>query len=403
MAGLAGLAIQKGYKVTGQDKAYYSPMSNQLISLGIKENKTEGIINDLQKCDAVIIGNSQSRGNESVEYILDKNINYYSGPEWIKKYVLMDKHVFVVSGTHGKTTTTSMLIKILKDNNLDPSYLVGGIFKEDNISFKYTNSDYFIIEGDEYDTSFFDKRSKFFHYIPKTLIINNIEFDHSDIFENIDQIKKQFHFLIRTMSKNTNVIYDNFDKNISSLISMGCWSKKIKINQIKNIKNIIGEHNLKNASAAIEAAKTIGITKDKSIKSLEKFSGVKRRLELINNDKFVIYDDFAHHPTAISASIEAVRSKHPGSNITVIFEIRSNSMTSGAHKENLKNSFAGADQVYIYCNREINWFKNSNNFMLYNDINTIIEKISANTENVDIVILMSNGDTSFIIKKLKQI
>ena len=192
MAGLAGLAIEKGFKVTGQDKAYYPPMSDQLKCLGIKENKTEDVINDIKDCDVVIIGNSQSRGNKAVEFILDNNLDYYSGPEWIKDNILKDKFVFVVSGTHGKTTTTSMLIKILQENNCNPSFLLGGIYKEDNISYKNTESEYFIIEGDEYDTAFFDKRSKFFHYKPNTLIINNLEYDHSDIFEDINEIKKQF-------------------------------------------------------------------------------------------------------------------------------------------------------------------------------------------------------------------
>jgi len=402
MAGLAGLAIEKGHKVTGQDKNYYPPMSDQLTQLGIEENITENAIESLKNCDAVIIGNSQSRGNLSVEFILSNNLNYYSGPEWLKKNILKDKFMFVVTGTHGKTTTTSMLIKILKDNNCNPSFLVGGIYKEENISYKYTNSKYFVIEGDEYDTSFFDKRSKFFHYKPDTLIINNLEYDHADIFENLAQIKKQFHYLIRTMSDNTNIIYNKDDKNVSSLLSMGCWSKKIVSRKLNNIVNIIGNHNLQNASSAISAAKTIGIEERDSISALEKFSGVKRRLEIIDNKNFILYDDFAHHPTAISATLHAIKNKHPGKKITTIFEIRSNSMISGAHKENFRSSFNLTNELYIYCKKDVDWLKNSRYFSVYQDINVIIDKIFSSTENVDIVILMSNGDTSHIINKLNK-
>ena len=401
MAGLAGLAVTNGHKVTGQDKAYYPPMSSQLNDLGIKENLTEEITEDLNNCDVVIIGNSLSRGNKCVEYILDENINYFSGPEWIKNFILNDRFVFVVSGTHGKTTTTSMLIKILKENNLDPSYLLGGIYQEDSSSFKLTKSKYFVIEGDEYDTCFFDKRSKFFHYKPNTLIINNIEFDHSDIFEDLNQIKKQFHYLIRTMSSLTTIVCKEGDKNIENILNMGFWSKIVKFKKIDNMPNIIGYHNLENAAAAVSAAQTIGINIESSFNALEKFSGVKRRLELIETKKFILYDDFAHHPTAIKATINAVKQKHPKKNINVIFEIRSNSMVSGTHKDNFYDSFDQADAIYIYSHKKINWFKQTEKIKIFDDEDSIISKIISSTENVDIVILMSNGDTSSIINKLK--
>ncbi len=401
MAGLAGLALKKGFEVTGQDKSYFPPMSDQLKSLGIQENKTEKPISDLKKSDAIIIGNSQSRGNESVEYILDNKLNYFSGPEWIKENILKDKYVFVVSGTHGKTTTTSMLIKILQENNKDPSFLVGGVYKEENISYKYTNSDYFVIEGDEYDTSFFDKRAKFFHYKPNTLVINNLEYDHSDIFENLEQIKKQFHFLIRTMPSDSNIVYNDNDQNILDLLGMGCWAKKTHYKVINNIPNIFGDHNFMNASAASAAASLIGIEEKNSLKALEKFSGVKRRLELIENKKFIVYDDFAHHPTAISSSIQAVRSIHPKKNIAVIFEIRSNSMISGTHEKNFIKSFLDINELYIYCEKEITWLDKNSNIKVYKDIEQIIQKLNDNIDNVDIVIVMSNGDTSEVLRKLK--
>jgi UDP-N-acetylmuramate: L-alanyl-gamma-D-glutamyl-meso-diaminopimelate ligase len=400
MSGLAGLAVEKGHKVTGQDKAYYPPMSLQLNKIGVSENITEKVTEDLKNCDAVIIGNSLSRGNDSVEYTLQNKKKYFSGPEWIRKYILDDKIVFVVTGTHGKTTTTSMLIKIFQDNNLKPSYLLGGIYEEEKISYKYTNSKYFIIEGDEYDTSFFDKRSKFIHYKPHTLIINNIEFDHSDIFENIYEIKKQFHCLLRTMSKKTNIIFKKNDKNIEDVLAMGCWSNKKSFNKINKVKNIVGDHNLENCAAAMIAAETIGISKEASLSALEDFKGVKRRLELVCNKNFILYDDFAHHPTAIKATILALRQKYPGKKINAYFEIRSNSMIAGTHKDSFLDAFKEADNLFIYCSKNIKWIEKFKNVKIYCDIDAIANDILLSTENVDIVILMSNGDTTNIINKL---
>ena len=400
MSGLAGLAVEKGHKVTGQDKAYSPPMSLQLNKIGISENITEKVTEDLKNCDAVIIGNSLSRGNDSVEYTLQNKKKYFSGPEWIRKYILDDKIVFVVTGTHGKTTTTSMLIKIFQDNNLKPSYLLGGIYEEEKISYKYTNSKYFIIEGDEYDTSFFDKRSKFIHYKPHTLIINNIEFDHSDIFENIYEIKKQFHYLLRTMSKKTNIIFKKNDKNIEDVLAMGCWSNKKSFNKINKVKNIVGDHNLENCAAAMIAAETIGISKEASLSALEDFKGVKRRLELVCNKNFILYDDFAHHPTAIKATILALRQKYPGKKINAYFEIRSNSMIAGTHKDSFLDAFKEADNLFIYCSKNIEWIEKFKNVKIYCDIDAIANDILLSTENVDIVILMSNGDTTNIINKL---
>ncbi len=400
MAGLAGIAIEKGYKVTGQDKNYYPPMSLQLKKMGIEENVSESVIDEIDKCDAVIIGNSQSRGNSSVEYVLSNNISYFSGPEWLKKNALKDKFVFVVSGTHGKTTTTSLLIKILKENKKDPSFLLGGIDNEENTSYRYNNSKYFIIEGDEYDTAFFDKRSKFFHYKPNTLIINNIEYDHSDIFNNLDEIIKQFHFLIRAMSSNENIIFNQNDRNIKKLLELGCWSNKIPFIKNPKIPNILGEHNLKNCAAAITAAKTIGITEENSKKVLESFKGVKRRLELIRFEGFTLYDDFAHHPTEIESSLKALRKKYKNKKIISFFEIRSNSMISGTHKKNFFKSFKDSNEVYIYCKNNVEWLTNSENINFSTNLDEIIHKIKKSTEIVDIVILMSNGDTSDIIKKI---
>ena len=400
MAGLAGIAIKKGYKVTGQDKAYYPPMSLQLKQLGIKENNTEDVIDEINECDAVIIGNSQSRGNTSVEYVLTNNISYYSGPEWLKNNILNDKYVFVISGTHGKTTTTSLLIKILKENNKDPSFLLGGIDNEENTSFKYSDSKYFVIEGDEYDTAFFDKRSKFIHYKPNTLIINNLEFDHSDIFKDLGEIIKQFHFLLRTMSSKENIVFNKNDSNIKKILEMGCWSRQIPFVKNPKIPNIFGDHNLKNCAAAITAAKTIGISESDSEKVLKSYRGVKRRLELISFDKFILYDDFAHHPTEIKASLKALRMKYKNKKIISFFEIRSNSMIAGTHKKYFFESFKDSDEIYIYCKNNVEWLEANKHINFSTNLDKIISKIIKSTEIVDIVILMSNGDTSSIIKKI---
>ena len=400
MAGLAGIAIKKGYKVTGQDKAYYPPMSLQLKKMGIKENNTEDVIDEINECDAVIIGNSQSRGNTSVEYVLTNNISYYSGPEWLKNNILKNKYVFVISGTHGKTTTTSLLIKILKENNKDPSFLLGGIDNEENTSFKYSDSKYFVIEGDEYDTAFFDKRSKFIHYKPNTLIINNLEFDHSDIFKDLGEIIKQFHFLLRTMSSKENIVFNQNDSNIKKILDMGCWSRQIPFIKNPKITNIFGDHNLKNCAAAITAAKTIGISESDSEKVLKSYRGVKRRLELISFDKFILYDDFAHHPTEIKASLKALRMKYKNKKIISFFEIRSNSMIAGTHKKDFFESFKDSDEIYIYCKNNVEWLETNKDINFSTNLEKIISKIIKSTEIVDIVILMSNGDTSDIIKKI---
>ena len=232
------------------------------------------------------------------------------------------------------------------------------------------------------------------------MIINNIEFDHSDIFENIYEIKKQFHYLLRTMSKKTNIIFKKNDKNIEDVLAMGCWSNKKSFNKINKVKNIVGDHNLENCAAAMIAAETIGISKEASLSALEDFKGVKRRLELVCNKNFILYDDFAHHPTAIKATILALRQKYPGKKINAYFEIRSNSMIAGTHKDSFLDAFKEADNLFIYCSKNIEWIEKFKNVKIYCDIDAIANDILLSTENVDIVILMSNGDTTNIINKL---
>ena len=425
MAGLAGLAIKKGYKVTGQDKAYYPPMSEQLNLLGIRQNKTEEIINDLKICDVVIIGNSQSRGIESVEYTLNNQLKYFSGPEWIRKYILNDKFVFVVSGTHGKTTTTSMLIKILQENNLDPSYILGGIHLEEKISYKFTKSKYFIIEGDEYDTSFFDKRSKYIHYHPNILVINNIEFDHADIFENIDAVIKNFHHLIRIVPKSGKIIYNQDDKNIIKMIRKGIWSKKISLTSkghknadwsfsrkannfyLKKINvklmhekridsSLMGVHNYKNISLAILASIQAGVSFSKCIEAIKEFKGVKRRMEKVEDKGDIkIYDDFAHHPTEIESSIKSLKENFKGKKILSICEIKSHSMISGAHKKDLPLALNNSHFSILIKSPLSKWTLHNKNKNLHivSSYSKALDYIKTLEKKIDIILLMSNKST----------
>ncbi len=404
MTALAGLAVSKGYKVSGQDKNYFPPMSSKLEELNIIPNKTVGVIDDINNCDLVIVGNSQSRGDPSVEHILENNIKYISGPEWLKKNILADKFVIAVSGTHGKTTLSSMLVKILNDADYEPGYLIGGIELENNSCFKYTDSKYFIIEADEYDTAFFDKRSKFVHFDPDILIINNIEFDHADIFSDIESIKFQFHSLIRTMPNNSTIIYNPADREIDDVLNKGCWSKKKPFTINKDINlSILGKHNLDNASAAYCVSKEINIKEDIIYKAIKNFKGVKRRLEVIKEQDYIVIDDFAHHPSAIKSGISSIKNSYKGKHIKCIFEIRSNSMIAGAHKDNFIESFKGVDDLYLVCSRNIDWLDKDLEKNFYTNIEDVLNKITIDLTSNDLIVLMSNGDSSIFRKKFQDI
>ena len=335
MSGIAILAKKEGHVVTGSDTACYDPIKSILK----KENID--VINgykfkDLNNKDLVIIGNVMSRGNPIIEYILKKKIKYTSGPQWLHDNILKDRKVIAVSGTHGKTTTTAMIVHILKDNKINPSFLIGGSPKGDLDSVALTSSEYFIIEADEYDTAFFDKRSKFIHYNPFLAIVNNIEYDHADIFNNVDEIIKSFHHMIRLIPPHGAVIVNKNYANINKLLKLGCWSNIIKIDDKKSYgefnllkgknyhlqfgmnkyempNNIIGQHNYVNATIAIAACKQIGVPIKNQIKSLSSFKGVSKRSDLVDEISGIkIYDDFAHHPTAIKSSIASIKDRFKG-------------------------------------------------------------------------------------------
>jgi len=395
MGGLAQILKESGHEISGSDIQFYPPMSDYLDSFDIEMIKGYDI-KSMPNADLYVIGNALSRGNESVEHILSNSLPFKSGPEMLGE-ILKNKKVLAISGTHGKTTTSYMLTHIMLDQGRDVGFLVGGISNNISGSASLGSDGTFVIEADEYDSAFFDKRSKFIHYSPSTIVINNIEFDHADIFNNLDDIKRQFHHLIKIIPSNGNVVYFADDKNIKDLIDMGIWSNQIAINNNahsieavysdKTLKYeesiyslnelpLIGEHNFKNYISAILAAKTDGIKIQDSIKSLASFDGVKRRLEYKGSfDGIEIYDDFAHHPTAIEFSSNALVAKNPSKKILGLIELGSNTMSGGSHGLSLVESAKSLTHVI--------WLDHNNVLSDY-----------------DIVILMTNKDSQKILKPI---
>ncbi len=376
MGGVAALARAAGHEVTGSDANSYPPMSTQLKDLGV--DIMEGYEpHHLDRVpDYVVVGNAMSRGNPAVEAMLDRRIPYCSGPQWLAEHVLHKRQVMAVSGTHGKTTTASILAWILEDAGLTPGFLIGGIPLNFEASARFGESDYFVVEADEYDTAFFDKRAKFVHYRPQTLIINNLEFDHADIYADIDAIYWQFHQLMRTLPSNGRVIVNARDKNIAKMLEQGCWTpvenfslgddsdwrasfadagqRRIRIadgdsEPAEASWQLGGAYNLENALAAVAAAKSAGVPLEQAVDSLSRFAGVKRRMERTATvSDIAIYDDFAHHPTAIQRAITGLKKHFPGQRIVIALEPRSNTMKMGVHKATLSGSLQEADLIFVY-------------------------------------------------------
>ena len=416
MGGLAQILKESGHDISGSDAQFYPPMSDHLDYLGI--DMIKGYSKDtLPKADLYVIGNALSRGNECVEFILDTKLPFKSGPQ-ILGDILEEKRVFAVSGTHGKTTTSYMLTHIFLDQGKDIGFLVGGISDDIAGSASLGKDKIFVIEADEYDSAFFDKRSKFIHYSPSTLIINNIEFDHADIFDELKDIKKQFHHLLKIIPSSGNIIYFDDDSNTQDVISMGKWSNLTKINDGKikinydsremqlseetfSLKNmpLIGEHNFKNYICAILAAKTAGVAIEDSISSLLKFQGVKRRLEFkgLHSD-IKIYDDFAHHPTAIHASSKAIRKEFPSKKILGVIELASNTMSDGIHGNSLIETSSFFDEVVWLDHKSV--IKETNNTNISNDLDGFIETIKNIIQDYDIVVCMTNKDSQKITKPI---
>jgi UDP-N-acetylmuramate: L-alanyl-gamma-D-glutamyl-meso-diaminopimelate ligase len=426
MGGVAAIAKEAGHDVSGADQNVYPPMSTQLKALGVRlvEGYEAPIDADV---DSVVVGNTMSRGKPVVEALLDSGRAYASGPQWLAENVLRDKWVLAVAGTHGKTTTTSMLAWILEYAGLKPGFLVGGVPPNFGISARLGGSKYFVVEADEYDTAFFDKRAKFVHYRPRTLVINNIEYDHADIYPSVESIIWQFHQLLRTVPSNGLVIVNGKDGNIERVVARGLWTPLATFSAAERSArwfgaydsigaesrftvfeqgaalgqgrwSLLGQHNLENAVAAIAAAAHVGVAPDVALAALAEFKGVKRRLELRGTfGGIVLYEDFAHHPTAITATLAGLRSLAPSQRIVAVMEPRSNTMRMGVHRDTLAPSFAGADRVFVLAAADLGWDPGAalaslgERLVVTTDVQALLALLLAELEAGDHVVLMSNG------------
>ncbi len=436
MGSLALLAKQAGHHVSGSDKNVYPPMSTQLQTEGIEIINGFDPVQLEPKPDLVVVGNAMSRGNPCVEYLLDHGLPYTSGPAWLGEHILRNKHVLAVSGTHGKTTTSSMLAKILDFSGLQPGFLIGGVAQDFGVSARLSESEYFVVEADEYDSAFFDKRSKFVHYHADTVIINNLEFDHADIFDDLAAIQTQFHHLIRTVPSAGDIVYPAEDKNILSVLEQGCWSTKQTFgldetnlwqyqlmesdgSVFRIINRVSGEarsatvawqhcglHNVKNALAAVVAAASVGVRIEQSCRALCEFEGVKRRMEVIHDHNGVkVYDDFAHHPTAIKTTLEGLRSRVGEEPILAIIEPRSATMKMGVHKQTLADSVLAADVVLWYNNGLADWSMDElrsrrSTSMVVTSLDSLIEQALDFAAGKGHILIMSNGGFGGLHEKL---
>jgi UDP-N-acetylmuramate: L-alanyl-gamma-D-glutamyl-meso-diaminopimelate ligase len=420
MGGIAVIARQAGHKVTGCDANVYPPMSTQLQTQGIELIEGFDPAQIELKPDLFVIGNVVSRGNPLMEEILNRGLAFISGPQWLYENILRGKWVLAVGGTHGKTTATSMLAWILEHAGLNPGFLIGGVPINFEISARATDSAFFVIEADEYDTAFFDKRSKFIHYTPRTAILNNLEFDHADIFPDVAAIETQFHHLVRTIPGNGLIIANGREQSMKRVLARGVWSNVellgVDEGWIARPRDehafdvffeggprgtvnwgLLGEHNRHNALAALAAARHAGVPVTKGIEALGEFRNVKRRLEVRGTvNDITIYDDFAHHPTAIETTIAGLRSKVSGARILAVLEPRSNTMKMGVMKDALAGSLAGADLVFCYTNG-LGWDAApvlaplGAKSVCFDDLGKLTEAIVGASRPGDHVLVMSNG------------
>jgi len=439
MGGIAAIAKQLGHRVSGCDANVYPPMSTQLEQLGIelKQGYLPEHLDD--EPDLVIVGNAMARGNAVVEYVLDRNIAYTSGPQWLLENVLKDRWVLAVSGTHGKTTTSSMLTWILEYAKMKPGFLIGGVPQNFDCSARLGDAPFFVIEADEYDTAFFDKRSKFVHYRPRTLVINNMEFDHADIFNDLSDIQRQFHHLVRMVPSNGLVIHPKCDQAVTETLAQGCWTpvelgvEPTELNEgwsaeklqadgsefIVRFKgevqgtvkwNLIGDFNVDNGLMAIAAARHAGVPSKVATEALAEFVNTKRRLELrgeVNNIR--VFDDFAHHPTAIRKTLAGVKANignNTNQRVIAVLEPRSNTMKSGVHKDTLAASLKQADLVFIYQGDQVQWSVDAliadchQPCVVSDDVDDFVDEIINRSQPGDTIVVMSNGGFDGIHDKL---
>jgi UDP-N-acetylmuramate: L-alanyl-gamma-D-glutamyl-meso-diaminopimelate ligase len=439
MGGIAAIAREAGHRVTGSDQNVYPPMSTQLAALGIDIVQGFDAAQLDPAPDVVVVGNALSRGRPVVEALLEKGIPYASGPEWLARTVLRDRWVLAVAGTHGKTTTTSVLAHILDHAGFAPGFLIGGVPGNFDISARLGKSPYFVIEADEYDTAFFDKRAKFVHYRPRTLVLNNLEFDHADIYRDLEAIKQQFNHLLRTVPGSGLIVHNAADPNLDDVIARGCWTPRegfalqggagarwsarlpgadhscfdvMLDGQAQGTVqwDMLGAHNVDNALAAIAAARHAGVPVAGSIAALADFKGVRRRMELAGTAAGIsVYDDFAHHPTAIATTIEGLRRRVGKARLVAVLEARSNTMRMGIHKDTLAPSLRGADAVYLYAPTDLGWdaaaVANSIGIKAATEptIDALLARLAADLKAGDHVLIMSNGGFGGLHRRLLEL
>ncbi len=426
MGGIAAIARQAGYRVTGCDANVYPPMSTQLEAQGIELINGFGVEQLALKPDVFVVGNVVSRGNPLMEEIMNRGLPYISGPQWLAQHILQGKWVLGVAGTHGKTTTTSMLAWILEYAGMHPGFLIGGVPQNFGISARLTDAPFFVIEADEYDTAFFDKRSKFVHYHPRTAILNNLEFDHADIFPDLSSIETQFHHLVRTVPQSGLVVCNAREDSLQRVLSRGCWTPvekfgsnndgwSIDANDTVSLNgkpqgtlrwDLLGEHNRMNALAALAAARHAGVPIAQGLAALGEFKNVKRRMEVRGTvNGITVYDDFAHHPTAIDTTIAGLRRKVGAARILAVLEPRSNTMKLGIMKDALPASLREADLVFCY-GANLGWDAAAalapmgSKATVLTDLQELIASIAAAAHAGDHILVMSNGGFGGIHEKL---
>ncbi len=434
MGGIALLARAHGHRVTGSDANVYPPMSTQLAAAGIDLMEGYHAEHLRPAPDVVVVGNALSRGNPAVESMLDTGLPYTSGPQWLAEHILRDRWVLAVAGTHGKTSTSSMLAWILEHAGLRPGFLIGGVPGNFGISARVGDAPFFVVEADEYDTAFFDKRSKFVHYHPRTLVMNNLEFDHADIFDDLAQIQRQFHHLIRTVPGNGRIIVPAGDAALDEVLAMGCWTPVERLGEAGDTVwraaevetdgsgfdvicegrrtgrlewGLTGRHNVMNALAALAAARHAGVPPRVGVEALAAFAGIKRRMELSGEVAGVrVYDDFAHHPTAIETTLAGLRAKVGDARIFAVLEPRSNTMRLGVHADRLAASLAAADRVMMYVPPSLDWDGEAalrplgTRAVVLDDVEGIVTAVAAEARAGDHVLVMSNGGFGNIHRRL---
>jgi len=438
MGGIAAIARADGHRVTGSDRNVYPPMSTQLEALGIELIEGYDAAQLDPAPDIVVVGNVMSRGQPVIEALLDRGIPYASGPEWLSREVLRDRWVLAVAGTHGKTTTSSLLAWILEHAGLEPGFLIGGVPANFGTSARLGVKPFFVIEADEYDTAFFDKRAKFVHYHPRTLILNNLEYDHADIYPDVAAIERQFHHLVRTVPGGGRILWNAADARLQETLAMGCWTPResfasrpvaqahwtgrpaggvedfscfevLEQGRSRGVVRwgLIGAHNMENALAAIAAARHAGVGLEHAIEALRSFAGVARRMQLRGTVKGVsVYDDFAHHPTAIATTLDGLRRRVGSARIIAVLEPRSNTMRMGVHRDELARCLAGADEVWLYTPADLGWDAGAVLAALggrghgRGDVTVLAHDLAQTLRPGDHALIMSNGGFGGLHEKL---